>query len=50
MDTKKLSEGTRGRLTRVMELKNFTEERALEFAISLAWQVAEQQTSKKKRK
>ncbi len=50
MDTAKLSLGTQNRLKRIMEIKGFTEERALEYAIAVGWTAAEQQNTSKSRK
>ncbi len=50
MDTARLSKGTRDRLKRIEELKKYTTEQALEFAISIGWLAAEKQAKELKLK
>jgi len=43
-----IPQGSENRLKRIMELKGYDEQKALEFAISLAWMVTEQRADKEK--
>lgn len=50
METNNLSEGTKGRLVRIQELRKCTEQEALDYAISTAWLVAEHKDTKRRLK
>lgn len=42
-----ISKGSENRLKRIMELKNYDEEKALSFAIGVAWLITEKRADKK---